>query len=185
MSRKTCLGLLISFLGMMFWSSTAFADSIDITLTATILTGAAGTTITIDASLTNLTGSTIFLNGDAFTTSSSFLTIDGNPFLTNAPLSLGAGASSGPFALFSVVIAPGTLTGTYGSNTFSILGGANGDAFGTIGSTQFSVTVVSPVPEPGTIVLLTSGLLAIGIRYRFRKHDKSVLDRYLDYPNTS
>jgi hypothetical protein len=168
MNRKGSLGLPIALLAVAFLSSVAHADSVGITLTDTSQTGLAGTTVTFDATLTNLTSSTIFLNGDTATTSSSSLTVDDNPFLNNAPLSLAAGASSGPFALFNVLIAPGTLPGTYDFNTFSILGGPTNVDFNTVGSAQFNVNV-SPVPEPGTIVLLTSGLLGLGIKFRFRR----------------
>ena len=168
MNRKRLLGVLAVSLAVVFLSPAAHADSVGITLTETIMTGAAGTTITFDASLINLSGSMVFLNGDSWTTSSSFLTVSDNPFLTNAPLSLAAGASSGPFALFSVLIAPGTPAGTYSLNTFSILGGADGITFNTIGSADFTVNV-SPVPEPSTIVLLAAGLLGLGVHRRFRK----------------
>jgi len=168
MNRKRFVGLLLASLAVACLSSAARADSIGLTLTETTLTGAAGTMITFDATLTNLTASTLFLNGDAWATSSSFLTVSDNPFLTNAPLSLAAGAGSGPYALFTVLIAPGTPAGTYGLNTFSILGGSDGITFNTIGSAQFTVDV-SPVPEPSTFVLLVSGLLGFGIKHRLGK----------------
>jgi hypothetical protein len=168
MNRCTSIYLLVALLAMVFVSSAARADSIQLTLTQTRQTSAAGTTVTFDATLTNFTTNTIFLNGDSVTSSMSSLTVDDNPFLNNAPLSLAAGASSGPFALFRVLIAPGTAAGTYGFNTFSILGGPDNSAFSPIGSAQFAVTV-SPVPEPGTLMLLVTGALGMGSWSRFRR----------------
>ncbi len=156
---------ILSLIATIFLSAAAHADAIDITLTPVSQSGMAGTTITFEATLTNLAGSTIFLNGDSVTTSSSFLVLDDNPFLTHAPLSLAPGAVSGPFALFSVFITPGTPNGVYNSNTFTILGGTSSGDFNNVGSAQFDVAVA---PEPGTIVLLTSGLLGLGIKLRSR-----------------
>ncbi len=130
--RSLCL--LVTLLAMPFVASAAHADSIQITLTQTSQIGAAGTTITFDATLTNLSPGTIFLNGDSATTSLPFLTVGDNPFLSNAPLSLAPGASSGPFALFNVFIAPGIPKGTFGSNNFSILGGTTSRAPGDRGA---------------------------------------------------
>ena len=168
--RSLCL--LVTLLAMPFVASAAHADSIQITLTQTSQIGAAGTTITFDATLTNLSLGTIFLNGDSATTSLPFLTVGDNPFLSNAPLSLAPGASSGPFALFNVFIAPGIPKGTFGSNNFSILGGTTSGDFSTVGSSQFSV-IVSPVPEPGTIGLLVTGALGLGIWSRLRQRPVS------------
>jgi hypothetical protein len=150
-------------------SAAAHADSIDITLLQVNQSGVAGTTVTFDATLTNLTGSTIFINGGTATTSTSFLTVDDNPFLNNAPLALASGARSGPFPLFSVFISPGTPLGNYGFNTFSILGGTSSTAFNSVGSAQFNVTVA---PEPGTMLLLSSGLIGLGIKLRLKKYRK-------------
>jgi len=169
MKPNAVVHLFVGLLAIVFCSATAHADSIGITLTQISQSGAAGTIVTFDARLTNLTSSPVFLNGDSATTSTSFLTVDDNPFLNNAPLSLAAGASSGPFALFNVLIAPGTAVGTYGFNTFSILGGADGSAFAPTGSAQFAVTA-SPVPEPGTIRLLVTGMLGLGAWGRLRRH---------------
>src|SRR5271166_4451682 len=106
--RRLSYLLILGLMATVLLSSPARADSIDITLMQISQVGLSGTTVTFDATLTNLTGSTIFLNGDARTTSTPFLSVDDSPFLTNAPLSLNPGARSGPFALFSVFIAPGT-----------------------------------------------------------------------------
>jgi len=157
--------LILGLMAIAFLSAAAHADSIDITLMQSSQSGLAGTSVTFDATITNMTGGTIFLNGDSATTSTSFLTVNDNPFLNNAPLSLAAGASSGPFALFSVFIAPGTPSGNYSFNTFSISGGTSNVAFNTVGSAQFNVAVT---PEPGTLVLLASGLLGVGLKLRFR-----------------
>ncbi|MBV8053356.1 MAG: PEP-CTERM sorting domain-containing protein [Acidobacteriaceae bacterium] len=180
--RTGTFALILTIL-LLSLSGLASADSLDITLTQVTLTGAAGTTVTFDATLTNLSNTTIFLNGDSFTTSSPFLTVNDNPFLTNAPLSLNAGANSGPFPLFSVLIAPGATPGSYGSsasissniftssnisNSFVILGGASGSDFNTLGSATFTVDV-SPAPEPSTLVLLASGVGALGVGRRFTK----------------
>jgi len=159
---------------VLFFASAARADSVDVELTQTSQTAAPGSTITFDATITNLSSTdTVFLNGDGSITSSPLLTVDDTPFLTNFPLSLDPSETSGPFALFNVIIDPTIAPGTYDFNSFSILGGADGSASDTIGTAEFSVTVAtaSPVPEPGILGLLVVGLLGLGalgsLRQRF------------------
>lgn len=154
--RKTAKLVILGV--MLFLSAYTFADSIDITIMQPIQTGQSGNTLTFDVSLTNLTSATVFLNGAGITTSSPFLSMNDNPFLSNAPLSLGADATTGPFLAFTVAIAPGTPVGDYGLNNFSILGGSGTTNFSVIGSTGFGVNV-SPAPEPATLLLVASGAL--------------------------
>jgi hypothetical protein len=166
MKRYRALPFTMVALAILILASVAHADSVGITLIQISQTGAAGSTVTFDATLTNLTGNTVFLNGDSSATSSLFLTVDDTPFLTNAPLWLAPSASSGPFALFNVLIDPNMPVGTYDFNSFSILGGVDGNAFDTLGTANFSV--VTATPEPGTLVLILCGLLTIGMFAQFR-----------------
>jgi PEP-CTERM motif len=166
MNRIRASYLIIALLLLLVASGAA--QDIGIVLSQTTLSGVAGTTLTFDATLTNFSSNTIFLNGDSYTTASAFLTVSDNPFLNNAPLSLGAGAGSGPFAIFTVTIGPGEPAGIYTLNGFTILGGLTNIDFIPVGSASFTVEV-SPVPEPGTLVLVTSGLLGLGIKRRFGK----------------
>jgi len=171
---KVCrLGLtLVAVLISVLLSSAAKADTIDITLTASSLSGQAGDAITFYATLTNTSATdTIFLNGDSSGTSSTFLTVDDTPFLTNAPFFLDPGDVSGPYALFNVLIDPTTPDGTYDLNSFSILGGLDGSSFDVVGTAEFSVTVGPAVaaPEPDMLPMLLVGLLSIGLLMRFRR----------------
>jgi len=151
------------------------AQDVGIILSQSTLTGAAGTTLTFDATLTNLSTNKIFLNGDSFTTVSPSLTVNDNPFLTNAPLSLKVSATSGPFVIFTVTIAPGTAPGVYSLNDFTILGGLTGCDFSVLGSTNFTIDVVSAVPEPRTLSLVGTGLLLVAFMRRAKlKQDVKV-----------
>jgi hypothetical protein len=96
------------------------------------------------------------------------LAVSDNPYLNPAPFSFAAGASSGRFAVFAVTIAPSIAAEIYNLNDFTILGGLTNVDFSPVGSANFTVDV-SPVPELGTLVLVTSGLLGLTIKHRIRK----------------
>jgi hypothetical protein len=123
----------------------AHAQSLELVLTDPDQTVTQGTaTVAFDATVSNPTTDTIYLNGDASATDSPYLSVDDSPFFANAPISLAPGASSGPFELFDVDLAANTPVGTYTSNTFSILGGADGGTlsdFFDLGDADFSITV--------------------------------------------
>ena len=158
MSRNQRWLLIVAIVSLS--SLLAHADNIQITLTQTSKTGFPGGVVSYEATIVNLTTGTIFLNGDSTMISTTGFVLDGTPFLTNAPPSLAAGASSGPFSIFTVGIVSGTAPGTY-TGSFAILGGPTSTDSLTEGSAAFSLTV-STVPEPGTLSLLSTGLLAFG-----------------------
>jgi hypothetical protein len=172
MKLHSAVGFVMAALTILILASGARGDSVGITPTQVSQTATAGSTVTFDATLTNLSSTdTIFLNGDSSTTSSLFLSVNDTPFLTNFPLLLNPSGSSGPFALFKVLIDPTALPGTYDFNSFSILGGLDSSASNTLGTAQFSVTVMRPttVPEPSALVLLFSGLLGLTVLLKVKR----------------
>lgn len=119
-----------------------------------------GATLQFFGSITNLTSLTVFLNGDG-------LSLDGSPdlstndlFFTTVPISLGPGATSGDIELFDVIVSspltnpPATYAGTY-----TLFGGADGNAQDNLGSASFSVAA----PEPLTFYSTPACLLALYI----------------------
>jgi hypothetical protein len=147
------------------------ADTLNLTLSDSSQTVVQGTTdVPFYATVSNpSTTDSIYLNACDETLTSTYLMGDNcSDFDTNAPLSLAPGASSGPFELFAVNLAPNTPVGTYSLNDFQIQGGPDGGTFSDfsdLADAIFSVTVTSPVatPEPSTLLLLALGLLALGL----------------------
>lgn len=140
-------------------SPTLRADSITLTLAS--VSGSPGSTVDVLGTITNISGSTIYLNGDNFSLSDPSLSLDDTNFFLNAPLSLAAGASSGPFDIFAVSISLSASSGDLGPNFFSILGGADSSSSDTIGGAQFDVNVQSttPVPEPASGLSVIVGFI--------------------------
>ena len=157
-------------------SPTLRADGITLTLSS--VSGTPGSTVDVLGTITNTSGSTIFLNADNFSLSDPSLSLDDTNFFLNAPLSLAAGASSGPFDIFSIGISLSAPTGLLGPNFFSILGGADASSFNSIGGAQFDV-IVQPLvatPEPNSGLLVASAVLLLAITQR-KKFARLVLAR--------
>src|SRR5882757_729756 len=160
--KKTALSLSMLMLAVLLpVASPALADTISLTLSSPVQTGAPGSTLTfgatVSAPITN--GATVFLNGDSFNVNIAGANpIDDSGFLLNFPLSLDPGGSfSG--TLFTVALPASLASGTY-NGFFTILGGANSSTLGQLATASFQISTPSQsaVPEPGSWILLATGL---------------------------
>jgi PEP-CTERM motif len=155
--KKTALSFPIALLAVLALAMPASADTLNLVLSNPVQTGIPDSTLTFDAtaSAPNTNSATVFLVGDNFNVTLDGATIDDSDFLT-FPFSLDPGdSSSGP--LFTVAlpstIAPGTYTGF-----FEILGGSDPTLQDTIATVNFEIDAPAEVPEPGTWLLLATGL---------------------------
>ena len=169
MMKKTVRTLsmfsLFVFAATLLLSSRTFADTIDLSLSAPVQSGTAGSTVSFFATVSapNSKGDTVFLNGDGFDVSSP-LTLDDSGFFNDFPLSLDPGDSfSG--TLFSIALPSNLAAGLY-TGSFTILGGADGNAQDTLASVDWQVNVAptgSTVPEPESLMLLVAGLPGVAL----------------------
>lgn len=169
MTRKRILSLSMLVVAIfLLMPSLALADTLTLSLSNPVQSAIPGSTLTFDATVSapSTNAAPIFLNSDNFTIDSP-LTLDDSDFF-NFPLSLGPG-NSYTGALFTVTLPADIVFQTY-TGSFEILGGADGSAFDTLATTGFQV---SPTPEPGTMLLLATGLgLLAFVMYR-KKTDLS------------
>ena len=127
------------------------------------VSGAAGSTVTLIATMNNTAAVTEFLVGDSFSlvgTPFTLANINDSAFFGSWPLSLGAGANFGPAALFNLTIPVATASGKY-TGTFNLLGGTGSRDQNLIGSASFDVNVGVPEPATGAAALLGLGALAL------------------------
>ncbi len=169
MIRKFSMALLLSGALLLLAVPVLRADSLDVTFSPASATAVAGTTTVIDVygTITNpITNTqTLYLNGDSLIVDPTTATY--TDFFLSTPVSLDPGQSSGLIELFQIVFGPTIAPGDYVSN-YTLEGGTPTDPSGldTISNTaSFDVTV--PTPEPGTLLLLGSGLaFLVGRRRR-------------------
>jgi hypothetical protein len=120
--------------------------------------------VAVFGTLTNISGDTVYVNSDSLTVPGASSIAD--DFL-NTPPSLGVGQRSGLIELFSFDLSSNAALGSL-DGTYAILGGIgaqNARNFDPIGTEPFTVTVepVLVTPEPGTLILLATGLLSFAL----------------------
>ena len=146
------------------------ADPLDFTLSATTVSGPAGTTVQLLATLTNTGSDTISISGDSFSIASVFLTGDDTPFfnfLFSAASTLAPGATTGPMDILDIAISSLATPGLYGSNSFTVdWMDSTGASFVTSQNFSASVTSAIPTPEPGAFLQLVVGLGAVALGFR-------------------
>jgi len=139
-------------------SAAAYADTITFTLTdSTGYVVHTGGSLTFDATVTApiSNGAPVFLNGDSFNVAAP-ITLDDSDFFNDFPLSLAPGTSfTGD--LFVLTVPPNSPFGTF-LGTFTLLGGANGNASNNLGTVSFDLITT---PEPSSIVLSLTGMAGL------------------------
>jgi hypothetical protein len=180
---KRWLGIfLIVLFTALFAPVASHADSIvGLGFNPPIQTAAAGSSITFSGTL-GVTGTpgAVFINGDTINTSAGFgfagdpfsLFLDDLAFFLHAPLTMSSddlnGPSSATFSFFDVTIGAQVAPGTY-FGTFYVLGGADSFAQNHLASASFQIDVTpgpTPVSEPGTLGLLSIGVIGLGVLRR-------------------
>jgi PEP-CTERM motif len=167
-SLKRILVMSLTTASILLASTAAKADGYPLTITLDEPFQAALNAGTFDftGTIVNTSGSTVNLGGDSFTLNGP-LSANDDGFNNNAPFTLSASGTSGDIDLFTITIAPGTATGLY-TGVFDILDGNT-----VVGQVDFDVDLT---PEPGTLLLLGTGLLALAglARWRLPKNNNSM-----------
>jgi len=143
----------------------------DLTITLPTISGSAGDTIVVGGTLTNSSSNPLFFSSDSVTFNNTAMSgtadVAFNGIFDPTLLTIAGSSTQTLSDLFTVFIAPGATPGLYDMNFYDLLGGIDpactlGFCGVQLGTVEFSVNVQGPVPtpEPGTLLLLASGLLA-------------------------
>jgi PEP-CTERM motif len=143
----------------------------DLTITLPTISGSAGDSIVVRGNLTNTSMNALDFGSDSVTFNHTGIhgvaDVASNGFLSLGPSSIGGNSTLTAVDLFTIFIANNASPGLYNLNFYDLLGGT--DAACTLGlcgiqlgTVEFAVNVQGGVktPEPGTLMLLASGLLA-------------------------
>ncbi len=159
MIRKLMMLFTICALAGLLTAPPACADTIQLALASPNQVAAPGDLVSFTATVTapSTNAAAVYLNTDSHTEDLGLI-VDDLPFLLNFPWAMNPGDST-TAVLFTVQVGG---AGTY-SGFFDLLGGADTSSFDLLSSSQYSITVspVSAVPEPTTILLIASGALVL------------------------
>jgi len=149
--------LSLTIVGLLLAGTAAKADTI-LTLDAPYQIGPLSVfsfygTIT-NTSLTD----TVYLNSDS-SVADALATLDDSPFLNSPYYTLAPGQSTADFLIFNVDVPPYGDGSNFYSGSFTLIGGADGNAGDALATADFNVQVT---PEPDSYLLFGTGLLALG-----------------------
>lgn len=171
--KKAALALSVLVLGLLYPAVPARADVLTLSLASPTQSGASGDSLSFAATVfaPSTNSGTVYLNGDSFSISAPGATIDDSGFLFNFPLSLDPN-NSFTGELFTVSLPSDLPQGVY-SGYFEILGGSDPSALNTLATVDFQVD--QPVPEPGSWLLLATGVAFFGLAYAWSRRRKPAL----------